>query len=209
MGIKSIVCALAGCEAIVNRSSPQPMSLQPNTTIFGANFPCGAIPYRTNPCHAPFHSRAIPRGFEGASVGWMIFEERRTPCDATSPATKERPSSECFNKIAEFIFQASFRAEKLSRALRAGSLIISRRNTRPGSHRIVATAAKLCRIHDSRIASTHIADRVDDSEGCQVILRLRCLSYLAKMIFGHMACTPTFPSTSCVMSTSTATLVSM
>jgi hypothetical protein len=29
------------------------------------------------------------------------------------------------------------------------------------------------------------------------------------MIFGHMACTPTFPSTSCVMSTSTATLVSM
>jgi hypothetical protein len=79
MGIKSIVCALAGCEAIVNRSSPQPMSLQPNTTIFGANFLCGAIPYRTNPCHAPFHSRAIPRGFEGASVGWMIFEERRTP----------------------------------------------------------------------------------------------------------------------------------
>jgi hypothetical protein len=130
MGIKSIVCALAGCEAIVNRSSPQPMSLQPNTTIFGANFLCGAIPYRTNPCHAPFHSRAIPRGFEGASVGWMIFEERRTPCDATSPATKERPSSECFNKVAEFIFQDSFRAESCSmhcgpdRSLFRGAILV-------------------------------------------------------------------------------------
>jgi len=35
------------------------------------------------------------------------------------------------------------------------------------------------------------------------------LVYLAKMPLGQIACTPTFPSTNCVMSTSTATLVSM
>ena len=33
--------------------------------------------------------------------------------------------------------------------------------------------------------------------------------YLVKMLLGHIACTPTFPSTSCVISTSTATLVSI
>ena len=37
----------------------------------------------------------------------------------------------------------------------------------------------------------------------------QCSHHSLKIPFGQIACTPTFPSTSCVMSTSTATLVSM